>query len=33
MDDLSKEVIERSVSVPGVQAKLSISLVKETKDK
>jgi serine/threonine-protein kinase HipA len=30
MDDLAKNVVERSVSVPGVQAKLSMSLVKAT---
>jgi len=29
MNDLAKEVVERSVSVPGVQAKLSMSVVKE----
>ena len=28
-----KNVIEQSVSVPGVQTKLSISLVKKNKDK
>jgi len=33
MDELAKNVIERSVSVPGVQAKLSMSLVKEAKGK
>lgn len=32
MDELAKNVVERSVSVPGVQAKLSMSLVKETKE-
>ncbi|MEX0981010.1 MAG: HipA domain-containing protein [Bacteroidales bacterium] len=31
MEELAKKVVERSVSVPGVQAKLSMSLVKETK--
>lgn len=31
MDELAKNVVERSVSVPGVQAKLSMTLVKETK--
>lgn len=31
MDELAKHVVERSVSVPGVQAKLSMSLVKEAK--
>ena len=29
MNDLAKHVIERSISVPGVQAKLSMSLVKD----
>jgi len=29
MNDLAKEVVERSVSVPGVQAKLSMSIIKE----
>ncbi len=33
MDELAKNVVERSVAVPGVQAKLSLSLVKETKEK
>jgi serine/threonine-protein kinase HipA len=33
MDELAKSIVERSVSVPGVQAKLSMSLVKETKGK
>ena len=33
MDELAKNVVERSVAVPGVQAKLSMSLVKETKGK
>lgn len=33
MDELAKNVVERSVSVPGVQAKLSMSLVKKTKEK
>lgn len=33
MDELAKNVIERSVAVPGVQPKLSMSLVKETKEK
>jgi len=33
MAELAKNVIERSVSVPGVQAKLSMSLVKEVKGK
>lgn len=31
MDDLAKQVVERSVSVPGVQAKLSMSLIKSVK--
>ena len=33
MDELAKNVVERSVAVPGVQAKLSMSLVKEAKEK
>jgi len=33
MDELAKYVVERSVAVPGVQPKLSMSLVKETKEK
>ena len=33
MDELAKDIVERSVSVPGVQAKLSMSLVKEKKEK
>ena len=33
MDELAKQVVERSVAVPGVQAKLSMSIVKEAKDK
>jgi serine/threonine-protein kinase HipA len=33
MDELAKNVVERSVAVPGVQAKLSMSLVKETQEK
>lgn len=33
MDELAKEVVERSIAVPGVQAKLSLSLVKEMKGK
>ena len=32
MDELAKNVVERSVSVPGVQAKLSMSIVKKTKE-
>lgn len=30
MDELAKNVVERSISVPGVQPKLSMSLVKKT---
>lgn len=33
MDELAKNVVEKSVTIPGVQAKLSMSLVKETKEK
>jgi serine/threonine-protein kinase HipA len=33
MDELAKNIVERSVSVPGVQAKISISLVTKTKEK
>ena len=33
MDELAKHVVERSIAVPGVQAKLSMSLVKEAKGK
>jgi len=33
MDELAKKIVERSVSVPGVQAKLSMSLVKATKER
>ncbi|MGB4848736.1 MAG: HipA domain-containing protein [Saprospiraceae bacterium] len=33
MDELAKQVVERSVAVPGVQAKLSMTLVKATKEK
>jgi serine/threonine-protein kinase HipA len=33
MDELAKNVVERSVAVPGVQAKLSMSLVKGLKGK
>ena len=33
MDELAKNIVEQSVSVPGVQAKLSMSLVKNTKEK
>lgn len=32
MDELAKNVVERSVAVPGVQAKLSMSLVKKSKE-
>lgn len=32
MDVLAKNVVERSVAVPGVQPKLSLSLVKKTKE-
>lgn len=32
MDELAKHVVERSVAVPGVQAKLSMSVVKATKE-
>ncbi|KAB2816437.1 HipA domain-containing protein [Phaeocystidibacter marisrubri] len=32
MEELAKNVVERSVAVPGVQAKLSMSLVSEAKD-
>jgi serine/threonine-protein kinase HipA len=31
MDDLAKQIVERSVAVPGVQAKLSMSLIKSNK--
>lgn len=33
MDDLAKNVVEQSITVPGVQAKLSMALVKETQGK
>jgi len=33
MDELAKNVVERSVAVPGVQSKLSMSLVKATAEK
>jgi len=33
MDELAKTVVERSISVPGVQAKLSMSLIKKIKEK
>ena len=32
MDKLAKNVVERSIAVPGVQPKISMTLVKETKD-
>ncbi|WMI70062.1 HipA domain-containing protein [Mangrovimonas sp. YM274] len=32
MDQLAKNIVERSVAVPGVQAKLSMSLIKEAQD-
>lgn len=32
MDELAKNVVERSVAVPGVQPKLSLSLVRKTKE-
>ena len=32
MADLAKIVVERSVTIPGVQAKLSMSLIKETRE-
>jgi serine/threonine-protein kinase HipA len=32
MDELAKDIIERSVAVPGVQPKLSMSVVKETRE-
>ncbi len=33
MDELAKKVVERSIAIPGVQAKLSMSLMKETMEK
>lgn len=33
MAELAKNVIERSIAIPGVQAKLSMSVVKETQEK
>jgi serine/threonine-protein kinase HipA len=33
MSELAKEVVERSVTVPGVQAKLSMSLIEDAKEK
>lgn len=32
IDELAKNVVERSIAVPGVQPKLSLSLIKETKE-
>jgi len=32
MSELARKVVERSISVPGVQAKLSMSLIKETQE-
>lgn len=32
MDALAKDIVERSVAIPGVQPKLSMSLVKETRE-
>jgi serine/threonine-protein kinase HipA len=32
MHELAKNIVERSVAVPGVQAKLSMSLIKKTKE-
>ncbi|MCH8534402.1 MAG: HipA domain-containing protein [Flavobacteriaceae bacterium] len=33
MDELAKNVVERSIAIPGVQAKLSMSLIKKNKEK
>ena len=33
MDELAKNIVERSITVPGVQAKLSMSLIKKIKEK
>jgi serine/threonine-protein kinase HipA len=33
MDEIAKEVVERSIAIPGVQAKLSMSVVKGVKEK
>lgn len=33
MEELAKNVVERSIAVPGVQAKLSLSLIKEANEK
>lgn len=32
MSELAKDIVERSVSVPGVQPKLSMSLIDEVKN-
>ena len=32
MSELAKNIVERSITVPGVQAKLSMSLIKETRE-
>ena len=32
MAELAKNIVERSITVPGVQAKLSMSLIKETRE-
>jgi len=32
MAELAKNIVERSITVPGVQAKLSMSLIKETQE-
>lgn len=32
MDELAKNIVERSIAIPGVQAKISMSLVKKTKE-
>lgn len=32
MDELAKNVVERSISIPGVQSKLSMTLIKKTTD-
>ena len=31
MDELAKHVVERNIAVPGIQPKLSLSLIKKTK--
>ncbi len=33
MSEMAKNIVERSISVPGVQPKLSLSLIKETQSK